>query len=220
MSELLRVDHISKSFERPEGGKFCLWHSVNFALKTGESAAICGESGSGKSTLLLALGGVESIDAGHIYFQDKPVTTACPKGISYVLQNYHLIEELSVLDNILMPLYVQRGTVGCKDRMFAASLMERLKVDKFANTLPKTLSGGERQRVAIARSMMTYPKLILADEPTGSLDEKTGLQVMDLFFWICKEYATSFILVTHNKLFAKKADKRYFLEQGTWKSEL
>ena len=220
MSEtLLKVEHLSKSFRRPTGEKLTLWHDVSFTLEASQFMAVCGESGSGKSTLLFTLGGLESPDDGRITFQGKPVcctSNAHIPGIAYIFQHYHLIEELSVLENVLLPLQVggRRDQTGSKR---AQALLTELHLEPFIHSLPRTLSGGERQRVAIARALVMQPKLILADEPTGSLDEQTSQHVIDLFLSACETHKTSFILVTHNERFAQQTQRYYRLEQSVLK---
>ena len=209
MNNLLEVQAIAKRFDSAQE---YLWKDVSFSLKPGTTISICGQSGSGKSTLLFALGGLTSIQAGRILFQGQPVicTQHPPKDIGFIFQHYHLIQELNVEENILLPNF--QHAVLEKDRW--RTLIEALQLAPLLKRLPVHLSGGERQRVAIARALITCPKLLLADEPTGSLDEKTGAQVMNLFFYVCKTLNTSCILVTHNMLFAQQTDQQFYLEKG------
>ncbi len=220
MSEvILQVQNLEKFFVRETGERFCLWRNVTFNIAASESIAICGESGSGKSTLLFALGGLEPVDGGSIVFCSCPLTrklTYHADGISYVFQHYYLIEELTVLENVYMPVRVMGKRINASIKQKAMGLLKELGLEAFAHQLPKTLSGGERQRVAIARALITDPRLILADEPTGSLDELTGEHVMQMFFSVCKQMQTAFILVTHNKHFAQQTDRCYKLEQGNF----
>ena len=181
--------------------------------------SICGESGSGKSTLLFALGRLEPIQAGEIFFESRDITnekTSNIKGIRYIFQHYQLVNELDVYENIVLPCYMQRCPVDTK---LLKLLLETLKLESLQHRMPAYLSGGERQRIAIARALITQPKLLLADEPTGSLDEDSGRQVMDLLFYVCKTLGTSFILVTHNVSFAKETGRVFYLKQGTLLNE-
>ena len=192
-----------------------LWKDVSFDLSEGESVSICGESGSGKSTLLFALGGMEKIQSGSIEFCGEELGYTKKHfvpGIEHIYQHYQLIEELDVLENIVLPCQIKGQKVDSKLLDF---IIESLKLKPFLHRSPTQLSGGERQRVAIARALVTKPKLLLADEPTGSLDEVSGENVMDLFFYVCKSLGTSFILVTHNVSFAQRTDKLFYLKQGS-----
>ncbi|MDR0755866.1 MAG: ATP-binding cassette domain-containing protein [Puniceicoccales bacterium] len=217
---LLTADKLTKFFASSKTERFCLWHDIDIEISEGESMAICGESGSGKSTLLFALGGLEDVDSGTICFCNQMIyrhSNPHISGISYIFQHYYLIEELSVLENLLIPVRVMGKKVDACVKNWAHCLLLELGLEKFSYQLPKTLSGGERQRVAIGRAFMMNPRLILADEPTGSLDEQTSLRIAQMFFSICQKFKTSFILVTHNENFAMQTNKYYRLEQGELK---
>ena len=215
MNKLLSVSGISKCFKDTQNADVYLWKDVSFDLNVGESLSICGESGSGKSTLLFALGGMEKIQSGSIEFCGKRLgykQQSFIPGIEHIYQHYQLIDELDVLENIVLPCQIKAQEPDLKLLNF---MVEALKLEAFIHRLPTHLSGGERQRVAIARALMTKPKLLLADEPTGSLDEVSGKNVMDLFFYVCKNLGTSFILVTHNVSFAQRTDRFFYLKQGS-----
>lgn len=215
MNKLLEVQQLSKVFKDSEGKELRLWENVCFSLEVGSNMAICGESGSGKSTLLLTLGGLESPTDGQVLFLQKPIQErAYTPGIAYIFQHYRLIEELSVWDNILLPAKIQSQFKLKTISKRAEEIAEKLDLSSLRNRLPNTLSGGEQQRVAIARALITQPKLLLADEPTGSLDEATGQKVMDLFFSVCQDLQTSFILVTHNRSFARRTNRVFCLKKG------
>ena len=207
MNKLLSVKGISKCFKDTQNVDVYLWKDVSFDLSECESVSICGESGSGKSTLLFALGGMEKIQSGSIEFCGERIgykQQSFIPGIEHIYQHYQLIEELDVLENIVLPCQIKGQKVDSKLLDF---IIESLQLKPFLRRSPTHLSGGERQRVAIARALMTKPKLLLADEPTGSLDEISGKNVMDLFFYVCKNLGTSFILVTHNVSFAQRTDR-------------
>lgn len=219
MSELLSVQHLTKSFQTSSQQPVCILNDISFSLQAGESMAVCGESGSGKSTLLFALGGLLPLDKGHIFFQQQPIVynhLVASSEIGYVFQHYQLIEELNVEENIYLPSRIQQKTV---DRHFFNKIVDLLKIASLLQRQTTHLSGGECQRIAIARTLLTQPKLILADEPTGSLDEATGMRVMDLFFYVCQTLGTSFILVTHNAVFAEKTNKVFYLKRGKMSDE-
>lgn len=215
MNRLLSVNEISKCFSDAQHHGVYLWKNVSFDLNAGETMSICGESGSGKSTLLFALSGMEKIQAGTIEFCGEKVSynkRGFVPGMEHIYQHYQLIEELDVLENIVFPCQIKAQKVDLKLLDF---IIVALKLEAFIHRLPTHLSGGERQRVAIARALITKPKLLLADEPTGSLDETSGRNVMDLFFYVCKNLGTSFILVTHNVSFAQRTDRFFYLRQGS-----
>ena len=219
MNKLIEVCSLSKTFKQSSKVSYTLWQDVNFSLDFGESMSICGESGSGKSTLLFALGRLGTIQSGKIFFENNDITSKKStdiKGIRYIFQHYQLVNELNVRENIVLPCYAQRQPVYKK---LLDLLLETLKIGPLQHRLPESLSGGERQRIAIARALITQPKLLLADEPTGSLDEVSGRNVMDLLFYVCKTLGTSFILVTHNVSFAKETNRVFYLKHGTLLNE-
>lgn len=208
---LLVVQGLSKRFEGHD-----LWKNVSFTLHASETVSICGASGSGKSTLLFAIGGLETVQSGSIVFQGKPIIggeNASIQGIGYIFQQYHLIEELTVRENIQYPLWVQtrtRAVPKCWEE-----IMEILGLKSLLDRLPTHLSGGEQQRVVIARTLLTQPTLLLADEPTGSLDEATGARVMELLLQTCRLMHTGLILVTHSVAFSKQTDRQMILKGGS-----
>ena len=210
VAPLLRVSGLTKSF-----GAQPLWQNVSFTLQKGESLSICGASGSGKSTLLLAIGGLETVQSGTVMFEGKPVVggrKACVECIGYVFQHYHLIEELTVRENLLLPFSIRFRSKQKPD--IWDEVLDLLGLKPFLEQLPTTLSGGERQRAALARAVLARPKLLLADEPTGSLDEATGMRVMELLLRVCQKFCMSLILVTHSATFAARTDRRTLLKDG------
>jgi ABC-type lipoprotein export system ATPase subunit len=154
---------------------------------------------------------MESIQSGTVTFEGKPVIhsqrTWIP-GISYIFQHYHLIEELTVAENITLPARMHPHRTHGSIQMLA----EALNLQPLLSRIPTDLSGGERQRVAIARALITQPTLLLADEPTGSLDEETGTRVMDLLLQTCNTLQTALILVTHNNAFARRTQRHWELK--------
>ena len=207
---LLAVENLSKRF-----GTQPLWRNVSFTLNEGESLSICGASGSGKSTLLLAIGGLETVQSGTIMFEGRPVIggrQAHVKGIGYVFQHYHLVEELTVRENLLLPFSIRFGSRQTPD--IWDEVLDLLGLKELLDRLPTVLSGGEQQRAALARAVLAKPKLLLADEPTGSLDETTGTRVMELLLRVCQRFCMSLILVTHSAMFAVQTDRRMLLKDG------
>ncbi len=194
---------------------------VDFAVAAGESVSIRGESGSGKSTLLNLLAGLDRPDAGELWWSGEAThklslseLTACRgRFLGMVFQAYYLIPEIDALANILMGARVI-GRCGDAERARAAALLKRVGLAERGHHLPAHLSGGERQRVAVARALMNRPPVLLADEPTGNLDERTGDEVVQLLLEVCTEEKAALVLVTHNPAHAKKTSRQLFLKSG------
>lgn len=187
---------------------------VDLAVSAGESVSIRGESGSGKSTLLNLLSGLDTPDEGELAWAGVPVQAgARAKYLGMVFQSFYLIPEIDAHANVLMAARML-GVPGAAERQRAAELLARVGLTERATHLPAHLSGGERQRVALARALMNAPPLILADEPTGNLDEHTGDAVIELLLSLCRETGTALVLVTHNVAHAKKTDRQLFLHEG------
>ena len=187
---------------------------VDLDVRAGESISIRGESGSGKSTLLNLLAGLDAPDAGQVSWADAPAQAdRRAEFLGMVFQSFYLIPELDALQNVLMAARI-RGRVGPAERARAQDLLQRVGLAERAAHLPMHLSGGERQRVAVARALMNAPKLILADEPTGNLDEHTGDAVIQLLLALCRETGTALVLVTHNVAHATKTQRQLFLRDG------
>jgi putative ABC transport system ATP-binding protein/lipoprotein-releasing system ATP-binding protein len=192
-----------------------VFHDVDFHVAAGESVSIRGESGSGKSTLLNLLAALDGADAGTLAWDgcDKTDNAARGRFLGIIFQAFYLIPELNALENILMARRIIGG-IDAAARARAAGLLERVGLKDRGHHLPSQLSGGERQRVAVARALMNSPRVILADEPTGNLDEHTAGSVMDLLLGVCAETDTALVLVTHNPLYAKRTAREYFLHEG------
>ena len=187
---------------------------VNLAVAAGESVSIRGESGSGKSTLLNLLAGLDAPDAGTLEWAGAPAhADRRALFLGMVFQAFYLIPEIDALANVLMASRIVRSP-GAAERARAADLLARVGLAERAAHLPAQLSGGERQRVAVARALMNSPKLLLADEPTGNLDEHTGDAVIALLLDLCRETGTALVLVTHNVAHAQKTNRQLFLREG------
>ena len=172
---------------------------VDLVIGAGESVSIRGESGSGKSTLLNLLAGLDEPDAGLLAWAGEPAHAARrARFLGMVFQSFYLIPEIDALANVLM----------------AARMVKAPGAAERASHLPAQLSGGERQRVAVARALMNAPQLLLADEPTGNLDEHTGDAVIELLLGLCRETQTALVLVTHNAAYAGKTGRQLFLREG------
>jgi lipoprotein-releasing system ATP-binding protein len=219
---LLSVRALVKSFPAVGREPLRVLQDVNFDVYRGEVVAIVGESGTGKSTLLHILGALDKPDSGDIRFADTTLLGQSDEQLSrfrntrigFVFQFHHLLPEFSALENVMMPALVGGESPGeAKPR--AKELLERVGLKEREEHRPGELSGGEKQRVAIARSLMNGPDLILADEPTGNLDEHTADQLHREVIRLSREMKQTFILVTHNKSFAAMADRTFLLEHGT-----
>ncbi|MBD5779362.1 ABC transporter ATP-binding protein [Pelagicoccus sp. NFK12] len=196
--------------------------SVELSVAKGEFVSIQGESGCGKTTLLNVLAGIESPDSGYVQWGSDRIESlgrnalAVKRGkfLGIVFQSYYLVPEIDSLQNVLMARRIVDGRVGKSQIEEAKAMLAKVGLGDRCHQMPNTLSGGERQRVAIARALLTNPAVILADEPTGNLDEATGNRVMDQLRELCRELGTSLVLVTHNPEHAALADRQLTLSQG------
>jgi ABC-type lipoprotein export system ATPase subunit len=201
---------------------------VNLEVRKGEWVALLGASGSGKTTLLNLLGTLEAPDAGEISYEGvrysslsgrQKVNFRCEK-IGFIFQAYHMFPELTVLENVRLPGMFNRAS-GKEMREKAADLLERVGLGHRLLHRPNELSGGEQQRAAIARSLINSPELILADEPTGNLDSKTGEGILEIFKELhSSETAGTIIMVTHNEEIAKLANRTIYLKDGQVQASL
>ena len=221
---MLTVSNLSKAYPTPLGSLQIL-DGIHFTLQSGVFMAIIGESGSGKSTLLQLLGTLEQADSGEIYLGDVAIHTLKEQhlatlrnhDIGFVYQSHHLIPELTALENIMLPLLIQGKNKAYAEKK-ALNLLTSLGLSERASHIPAHLSGGEAQRVAVARAIITQPKLLLADEPTGNLDEATAHTVFNMIKKTCKDYQIAVIMVTHSKSFAHACDEVYELAHKKLKS--
>lgn len=217
---IIEARSVKKDFQGP-GGSVHVLDGIDLMVKEGESVSIRGESGAGKTTFLNIITLLERCDEGDIFWEGKAITRkgngflAKERGklFGLVFQSHYLIPELNALENVLMVKRLQ-GVIDSEDVARAKDLLKIVGLDKRVRHLPSQLSGGESQRVAIARALMNKPRIIVADEPTGNLDEKTGEGVMKLLLDLCREETVSLILVTHNPEFAKRTQKQGVLHLG------
>jgi len=219
---ILKADGLAKGFHF-EDEKIQVLENIQLVLEVGKSISIRGNSGCGKTTLLNLLSRLESADRGKIYWGEFEIDASLPcssnEGVrranflGVVYQAYYLIPELNVLENVLMASKLAGSDLKSSIER-ARELLDKMGVGNKEKQVPTKLSGGERQRVAIARAMINRPKLLLADEPTGNLDENTGGEVMELLLKSCDTEKTALVLVTHNPSFAQKTSESYFLEHG------
>jgi lipoprotein-releasing system ATP-binding protein len=219
MSNLLSVRDVHKTFV--EGGsQIEVLRGINFDLQEGERLAIMGESGVGKSTLLHILGTLDRPTKGKIFFYGRELPTdedaLCQfrnQQIGFVFQFHYLLPDFSALENVMLPALIQGGDAGML-RVEAEKLLELVGLKDRMSHRPGKLSGGEQQRVAVARAVILHPKLVLADEPTGSLDLRIGEEVQDLLFRLNQEHKIALIIATHNRQFAEKIGRRAELRRG------
>jgi putative ABC transport system ATP-binding protein/lipoprotein-releasing system ATP-binding protein len=212
---VLSARDLRKTYQSGDG-RLEVLAGVNLDVMAGESVSIRGESGSGKSTLLNLLSGLDQPDSGRILWDGSPDTGAGRRAafLGMVFQSYYLVPELNALENVLLAGRI-RGTAVKEAGERAAELLNRVGLSARAKHLPAQLSGGERQRVAVARALMNSPRLVLADEPTGNLDERIGTAVIELICGLCAETKTALVLVTHNAAHAERASRHLTMTSGT-----
>ena len=220
MSNFLRVEGLDKSFS--EGGKeIRVLRGLDIELEEGERLAIVGESGVGKSTLLHILGTLDRPTAGQILYRGKDLSGLDEESlavfrnreIGFVFQFHYLLPDFDALENVMLPALIQ-GWEWEKARDVALTLLELVRLQDRVTHRPGKLSGGEQQRVAVARSVILEPRLVLADEPTGDLDPQTGEEVQDLLLRLNQEKGLALVVATHNRRFASRIGRVRELREG------
>ena len=218
---IIQCQNLSKTFNDVSQNIEVL-KSVNLNIKVGERIAIVGASGSGKSTLLHLLGGLDKPTEGSIFVADQNLAKMSESKksklrnhtLGFVYQFHHLLPEFTAMENVAMPLMI-RGVKTDEARDKAIDMLNKVGLDHRIAHKPGELSGGERQRAAIARALVTNPKCVLADEPTGNLDVKTANTVYEMMLELNQSMNTSFLVVTHDEALALKMDKVMRLDQGS-----
>ncbi|GAC22705.1 MAG: lipoprotein-releasing system ATP-binding protein LolD [Alteromonadaceae bacterium] len=226
MHELLKCDHLSKQYDDGKESVQIL-NNVNLSVNTSEQLAIIGSSGSGKSTLLHLLGALDQPTSGTVLFEQQDIFSFTSaeqakfrnQSLGFVYQAHHLLPEFSALENVAMPRLI--ANEKREEAMHhAQNMLEKVGLAHRLTHRPSMLSGGERQRVAIARALVNQPKLVLADEPTGNLDTKTGEGIYQLLNELRDISQTSFIVVTHDIQLAKRLDRSLRLVNGQLSPQL
>ena len=222
MNSILRLDGISKSFDSPSGGgSLEILRDINLEIREGESLSITGRSGSGKSTLLYIASLIEKPTQGRVFYDgqdatawdDRRLATLRRERMGFVFQNSLLLEDFSALENVMLVL-LNRGFAKDDARRKAVDMLTAMGLGDRLDHRPMMLSGGERQRVAIARALAISPRIIFADEPTGSLDEKSADIVEDMLLDAARSTGAALVYVTHNSAFASRADRTLLLSEG------
>ncbi|WP_373778056.1 lipoprotein-releasing ABC transporter ATP-binding protein LolD [Glaesserella sp.] len=219
-NELLRCENISKFYQEGENATQVL-NNVSFSMNAGELVAIVGSSGSGKSTLLHTLGGLDQPSDGEVFIKGQSLQKLSSNALAklrnqhlgFVYQFHHLMADFSALENVMMPMLIgNQNKTEAKDR--AEKMLQAVGLAHRITHRPSALSGGERQRVAIARALVNNPALVLADEPTGNLDQKTTESIFELIQRLNQEQQIAFLLVTHDLNLANKLNRRLIMQDG------
>lgn len=222
---VLRVENLSKIYNS-ESGKVVALSNINFTVKKGEFVSILGPSGSGKSTLLYMIGALDRPSAGKVYINevdvfslnDSEIAMVRNRLIGYIFQSYNLINRSTVLKNVKIPVTIS-GMARTEANFKAIEIMKALGIDDKINEKAANLSGGQQQRVAIARALVNNPSIILADEPTGNLDTKTGREVFEILKKLSHHFNRTIIMVTHNAELAEETDRSIFIKDGSIERE-
>ena len=215
---IIITKNLRKIYRMGENNVYAL-NGEDFTVKEGEFVAIAGSSGSGKSTLLNLLGAMDSPTEGEIFVRGIPLaqmsqneqTIFRRRNIGFIFQDFKLLPVLNVYDNMVLPLKLDGRKI---DREFAEMLLKSLGLQNKREQTPYTLSGGEQQRVAIARALITRPAVVLADEPTGNLDSRTGMEVIGLMKVLAQKFYQTLVVVTHDEEVAQMADRIVRIEDG------
>lgn len=221
---MIEAKNLSKHFLH-EGTTIAAIDDVNFKIEEGHSLAICGVSGAGKSTLLNLLGGLDLMTSGQVLIHEQNMQEMSEaqearfrrENLGFIFQFHHLLDDFTILENVMMPLLINRMGRGQAKKQ-AQEILERVGILDRMDHYSKELSGGEQQRAAIARALVHKPKIILADEPTGNLDESNGQNVFELLCGLNRDLGATLIVVTHSQFFAKKLNYILTLDKGRVKS--
>jgi putative ABC transport system ATP-binding protein len=225
-NSVLKVENIVKVFESA-AGRVAALRGVNLSIRKGEFVSIVGPSGSGKSTLLNMIGALDRPTSGKVFINgvdvfslsDGELATMRNHLIGFIFQSYNLINRTTVLKNVQLPA-ILTGMDGGRRQQRAIKILEVLGISDKTSFKPTALSGGQQQRVAIARALMNDPAIILADEPTGNLDTKTGQEVFDLLKMLSNKFRRTIVMVTHNPELAEATDRAIYIRDGKVENEV
>lgn len=219
---MIRLQNLSRDYKVGDETIRVL-KNINLLIKQGEFIGILGKSGSGKSTLMYLMGLLETPSSGKIFLHEKDISKLKDNELSqlrnedigFVFQQFNLINNLSVLENVYLPAIYSQKRVFFDPKEKALKLLRQFELYERRNFLPNRISGGQQQKTAIARALIMDPKLILADEPTGNLDSKTGAEILNILEKLNKELGVTIIVVTHEKHVAQKTKRQIFLKDGS-----
>ncbi len=225
MSTVIRIENIHRSFLDGSGNELHVLSGISAEVRENQTLSIVGSSGSGKSTLLHLIGGLDRPTSGRILFQGDNIfdfdsdalSTWRNRNVGFVFQSHHLLPDFTALENVLLPGMIA-GMSKSEATKRAEELLDQVDLMKRKSHKPGQLSGGEQQRIAIARALLNSPDIILADEPTGNLDQKTGTRVSTVLKEACRNQGASLIMVTHNLVLAGEMDLQMVLKDGMLKS--
>lgn len=218
MKTILKTQQLCKYFGEGDNQVKAV-QDTNIEIKMGEFVAIIGKSGSGKSTLLHLLGGLDYPTSGKVYIKDKDIFNMSEdelavfrrQKIGFVFQAFNLVSSINVYENVVLPLGLDDKKT---DEKYINDILDTLGIKDKVENLPSTLSGGQQQRVAIARALAAKPDIVLADEPTGNLDSKTGEEVISMLKLSAEKYGQTLVIITHNEEIAQLADRILVIEDG------
>lgn len=222
MSFMIKLTHVFKEFKLDDDVIYTALNDVSLTIKQGELSSIVGPSGSGKSTLMHIIGLLDKPSRGEIHIQDTDISTLNDDELStlrnefvgFVFQQFNLINKLTVLENIMLPTIYSKKKKAYDPKEKAMYILKRFGIDSKAGSYPNRISGGQQQRVAIARALIMEPKLILADEPTGNLDTKSGDEIMKLLKELNEKEKITVIIVTHEPDIARKTKRQIKIVDG------
>ena len=220
MNTILKLEHIQKYYGN-EGNITKAIKDISFSVEAGEFLGIMGASGSGKTTLLNCISTIDTVSAGHIFLDGTDITEIKPKSLArfrrenlgFIFQDFNLLDTLTISENIALALAINKVPAGSVESRIL-DIAGKLNISDILNKYPYQVSGGQKQRCACARAIINNPKLLLADEPTGALDEQTGRQVLDYICKLQKEYGFTIVMVTHNLNIAEMANTVIKMNSG------
>ncbi|MBP9813658.1 ABC transporter ATP-binding protein [Candidatus Woesebacteria bacterium] len=219
---MIKLSHITKSYKIDDETVFTALYDTSLSIKEGELVSIIGPSGSGKSTLMHIIGLLDKPTSGDVLINGQDIAKLSDDELSelrhnfvgFVFQQFNLINKLTIIENVLLPTVYARTPVSFSPRDKAMELLKRLGIESKANSYPNKISGGQQQRVAIARALIMNPQLILADEPTGNLDTKTGKEILTLLKELNIKDKITVVLVTHDPEVASQANRTIKIQDG------